>query len=256
MVKFKCTHCGKDDFRTRRGLSQHLLTKLACRDKETARLTSRKSEESQLSYDLAQAQQQQGLESDNESLVEPNSNRLEQQDDQGGNTIGRRLRSRKKTEESAMDEDDNGFPVGDDTNEEGSEVNDYSGEESLGSLGSKHPNFADDMDSDDDEGAKSQDSGVTPTKTTDPSGMVRSIRDGDLEVTSGILRNTLRVPEDGRRKSEGSLGVPEVCLRYPEVILGAVRRVSVGMRGTPPSSTLSITGHPLIGSILPFNLYL
>ena len=51
------------------------------------------------------------------------------------------------------------------------------------------------------------------------------IRDGDLEVTSGILRNTLRVPEDGRRKSEGNLGVPEVCLRYPEVILGEARRI-------------------------------
>ena len=51
------------------------------------------------------------------------------------------------------------------------------------------------------------------------------IRDGDIEVTSGILRNTLRVPKDGRRKSEGNLGVPKVCLRCPEVILGEARRI-------------------------------
>ena len=57
------------------------------------------------------------------------------------------------------------------------EANNSSGEDSLGSLGSKHPNFAENMDSDDDEGAKSQDSGVTPTKTTDPSGMVRSFQE-------------------------------------------------------------------------------
>ena len=52
-----------------------------------------------------------------------------------------------------------------------------------------------------------------------------NIRDGDLEVTSGILRNTLRVPEDGRRKSEGNLGVPEVCLRCPEDYLREARRI-------------------------------
>ena len=177
MAKFKCTHCGKDDFRSKKGLSQHLLTKLPCRDKEKARLTSRKSEESQLSYDMAQAQQQQGINSDNESIMEPNPNRLEHDSAQGVGTIAARLRSRKKREESPMDEDNNDFPTGGGSDNRGDEANNSSGEDSLGSLGSKHPNFAEDMDSDDDEGAKSQDSGVTPTKTTDPSGMVRSFHE-------------------------------------------------------------------------------
>ena len=112
MGKFKCTHCGKDDFRSKKGLSQHLLTKLPCRDKEKARLTSRKSEESQLSYDMAQAQQQQGINSDNESIMQPNPNRLEQDSDEGVGTIAARLRRRKKREESPMDEDSNDFPTG------------------------------------------------------------------------------------------------------------------------------------------------
>lgn len=73
-----------------------------------------------------------------------------------------------------MDEDDNGFPVGDDTNEEGSEVNDYSGEDSQPSLGATHPNFAEDMDSGDDEDKKPQKTGVTSTTTKDPSAMVRN----------------------------------------------------------------------------------